>query len=272
MIKISKEKIHEIAGMLASSSMCYYNFETEEIIEVPDPEKTDDEIMGMWVDVFKFIRKERKKLIEFCALDSYEQFGIMKNFANSVDDVKFQSKLFYALQHSKPFRNFRDIVDFAVNYRQKWYDFRQKAYEEYVKMVLDGYNFEEFGVTDDVEDNFDYVTKMDVRFAHLEKIDVPLIVEECKDKWYNETLTEVNSSFVRLGIVEGEYHWHKHDEDDEFFFILEGQLLIDLEDRTIELNPLQGVTIPKGTPHRPRAPIKTVMLMLETNEIRPTGD
>jgi mannose-6-phosphate isomerase-like protein (cupin superfamily) len=82
----------------------------------------------------------------------------------------------------------------------------------------------------------------------------------------------VNDSVVRIGIVEGEYHWHKHDNDDEFFYVLQGQLLIDLEDSTIELNPNQGVTIPRGVKHRPRAPIKTVMLMVETSAIEPTGD
>lgn len=124
-----------------------------------------------------------------------------------------------------------------------------------------------------MENQFEkYVTLMDVRYKHLERIDVPQIVSEVKDKWWNQTLTEVNNSFVRLGIVEGEYHWHKHDNDDEFFYIIEGQLLIDLEDRTIELNPGQGVTIPKGVTHRPRAPKKTVMLMVETNGIVPTGD
>ncbi|MDQ3110070.1 MAG: cupin domain-containing protein [Bacteroidota bacterium] len=77
---------------------------------------------------------------------------------------------------------------------------------------------------------------------------------------------------MRIGIVECEYHWHKHDNEDEFFFVLEGQLLIDLQDRTIELNPNQGVTITKGVMHRPRAPKKTVMLIVETDSIRPTGD
>ena len=77
---------------------------------------------------------------------------------------------------------------------------------------------------------------------------------------------------MRIGIVQGEYHWHKHDNDDEFFFVLEGRLLIDLEDRTIELAPSQGVTISKGVMHRPRAPQKTVMLMVETSAIQPTGD
>ncbi|HYG50064.1 MAG TPA: cupin domain-containing protein [Flavobacteriales bacterium] len=123
-----------------------------------------------------------------------------------------------------------------------------------------------------MENEHPYVTKLDVKFRHLERIDINKEVAENPYKWFNQTLTEVNTSVVRLGIVEGEYHWHKHDNDDEFFYVVSGQLLIDLEDRTIELNPNQGVTIPKGVMHRPRAPKKTVMLMVETNEIQPTGD
>ncbi len=119
---------------------------------------------------------------------------------------------------------------------------------------------------------YPYVTKLDVRYNHLDMIDVPQIVRECKDKWFNQTLTKVNDSVVRIGIVQGEYHWHKHDNDDEFFYVLQGKLLIDLEGRTIELEPGQGVTIPKGLLHRPRAPEKTVMLMVETSAIQPTGD
>jgi mannose-6-phosphate isomerase-like protein (cupin superfamily) len=123
-----------------------------------------------------------------------------------------------------------------------------------------------------MEQQFNYVTKLDIKFDHLEKMDINQMVSTCKDKWFNQTLTKVNDSVVRLGIVEGEYHWHKHDDDDEFFFVLQGQLLIDLEDRTIELNPNEGVTITKGVMHRPRAPQKTVMLMVETSAIVPTGD
>jgi mannose-6-phosphate isomerase-like protein (cupin superfamily) len=123
-----------------------------------------------------------------------------------------------------------------------------------------------------MEKEYNYVTKLDIKFDHLELMDVNKMVQENPHKWYNETLTKVNDSVVRLGIVEGEYHWHKHDNDDEFFFVLEGQLLIDLEDKTIELNPGQGTTITKGVMHRPRAPKKTVMLMVETDTIQPTGD
>ena len=123
-----------------------------------------------------------------------------------------------------------------------------------------------------MEPAYPYVTRLDVKFDHLQKIDIPEMVKAYTDKWFNQTLTRVNDSVVRVGIVEGEYHWHKHDNDDEFFFVLEGRLLVDLEDRTIELNPGQGVTVTRGVVHRTRAPKKTVMLMVENHAIIPTGD
>jgi mannose-6-phosphate isomerase-like protein (cupin superfamily) len=118
---------------------------------------------------------------------------------------------------------------------------------------------------------FNYNQRMDIKYDHQELIDVNKVVEECTDKWFNQTLSKVNSSVVRIGIVEGEYHWHKHDNDDEFFFVLSGKLLIDLEDKTLELNPNEGATISKGVMHKTRAPHKTVMLMVETDTIDPIG-
>lgn len=123
-----------------------------------------------------------------------------------------------------------------------------------------------------MENNYPYETRLDVKYDHLELVDVPAIVKANQHKWFNQTLTKVNDSVVRVAIIEGEYHWHKHDNDDEFFFVLEGQLLIDLEDKTIALNPWEGFTIPKGIVHKTRALVKTVMLMVETSEIIPTGD
>lgn len=119
---------------------------------------------------------------------------------------------------------------------------------------------------------YQYNQLMDVKFQHQELIDISSIVDECRDRWFNQTLTRINDSVARIGIVEGEYHWHTHKDEDEFFFVLSGRLLIDLKDKTIELNPHQGVTISKGTEHRPRAPEKTVMLMVETAEIDPIGN
>lgn len=122
-----------------------------------------------------------------------------------------------------------------------------------------------------MNDRFDYNQRMDIKYPHHEVIDVPKIIEECTDKWFNQTLSKVNESVVRIGIVEGDYHWHKHDNEDEFFFVLSGKLFIDLKDKTIELNPNEGTTISKGVMHRPRAPKKTVMLMVESDSIDPIG-
>ena len=98
------------------------------------------------------------------------------------------------------------------------------------------------------------------------------LADSCRFRWYNQTLCQVNSSVVRLAVVEGEYHWHKHVDDDEFFYVLEGKLLIDLEGRTVELGPRQGMVVPKGMLHRTRALERTVMLMVENAGIIPTGN
>ena len=118
---------------------------------------------------------------------------------------------------------------------------------------------------------FPYVQKMNVLFQPLEIVDEQRVADDCEHKWFNQTLCQVNESVVRLGVVEGEYHWHKHDEDDEFFYVIEGRLVIDLEGQSLDLSPRQGVVIPKGTMHRPRAAKRTVILMVETNGIVPTG-
>ena len=120
--------------------------------------------------------------------------------------------------------------------------------------------------------SYPYATHLDVLFRHLQRIDVPGLVESVTDQWYNQTLCQVNGSVVRLGVMQGEYHWHKHDNDDEFFLTIEGQLLIDLEGRTVELNPGQGLVIPRGIVHRTRALKRTVILMVENAGIVPTGD
>jgi hypothetical protein len=119
---------------------------------------------------------------------------------------------------------------------------------------------------------YPYATFLNEYFEALELVDVPALVSACTDRWYNQTLCRVNDSVVRLGIMQGEYHWHKHDHLDEFFFVLEGQFLIDLEGRTVELMPRQGFVVPKGVVHRTRAPERAVILMVEGAGIVPTGD
>ena len=119
---------------------------------------------------------------------------------------------------------------------------------------------------------YPYATHLDIRYSPLELVNVPALVASCTDQWYNQTLCRVNNSVVRLGVVQGAYHWHKHDNEDEFFFVLEGHFLIDLEERTVELQPQQGFVVPKGVVHRTRAPERAVILMVENAAIVPTGD
>lgn len=117
-----------------------------------------------------------------------------------------------------------------------------------------------------------YSINTEVRFGPLELIDIPAMVEACQEDWFNQTLCRVNDCVVRLGIVRGKFHWHKHDEEDEFFYVVDGQLFVDLEDKTVELAAKQGLTVPKGVMHKTRAPQGAVILMLEGSGVIPIGD
>ena len=118
-----------------------------------------------------------------------------------------------------------------------------------------------------------YDTRLDIRYPPLEVVDVPALVDAVTHPWYNQTLCKVNDSVVRLGVFEkGDYHWHKHDEEDEFFYVVEGRFIVELENRVVELLPRQGFVVPRGVTHRTRAPERTVILMVEGAGIVPTGD
>lgn len=123
-----------------------------------------------------------------------------------------------------------------------------------------------------MNDETGYTINLDVKFGFLEVIDVPGLVAACQEQWYNQTLCQVNDCVVRLGVMQGEFHWHKHDEEDEFFFVLQGKFLIDLEDKTITLERHQGYAIPKGVVHRTRAPERTAVLMVEKSSVKPIGN
>ena len=118
---------------------------------------------------------------------------------------------------------------------------------------------------------FPYETRLNILHQPLEVIDEKALADACEYKWYNQTLCKVNDSVVRLGVIEGEYHWHQHEKDDEFFYVIEGRLLIDLDDRTIDLSKRQGFVVPRGVVHRTRAPERTIILMVENSSIMPTG-
>jgi len=117
-----------------------------------------------------------------------------------------------------------------------------------------------------------YSINLSVEYPPLETIDIGLEAAQCTEQWFNQTLTQVNDCVVRLGVLCGEFHFHKHDNEDEFFYVIEGRLCIDFEEQTVELAPKQGLTVPKGILHRTRAPQRTVVLMIEGAGVKPTGD
>lgn len=118
-----------------------------------------------------------------------------------------------------------------------------------------------------------YEIHLDDKFGSSKLIDADAEAAACAVHWFNQTLTTVNDALVRLGVFHGEFHWHKHDEQDEFFFVLEGELLLDIDHKeTHTLKRHQGYTVPKGVMHRTRAPERTVVLMIEQRGVIPTGD
>ncbi|MGB5913155.1 MAG: cupin domain-containing protein [Promethearchaeia archaeon] len=123
-----------------------------------------------------------------------------------------------------------------------------------------------------MSENNKYSIDLEIKFKPLEIIDIPKVIAECTKKWQNLSLCGVNDSVVRLAVIEGEFHWHKHEKEDEFFFVIDGLLLIDLEEKLVELRPNQGFTVPKGVRHRTRAPTRTSILLIEKSTINPKGD
>jgi mannose-6-phosphate isomerase-like protein (cupin superfamily) len=117
-----------------------------------------------------------------------------------------------------------------------------------------------------------YSINTEVKFPPLELIDVTKLAAACPEPWFNQTLCRVNDSVVRLGVLQGEFHWHKHDREDEFFYVVAGRFLIDLEGRSVELLPGHGFVVPRGVMHCTRAPERSVVLMIEAATVRPTGD
>jgi mannose-6-phosphate isomerase-like protein (cupin superfamily) len=118
----------------------------------------------------------------------------------------------------------------------------------------------------------EYSIHTDIKYQPLELEDIGQLADLCQEDWWNQSLCRVNDCVVRLGVFEGEFHWHKHDKEDEFFFVIDGELLVDLEDRTVNLSPRQGLMVPREIMHRTRAPKRTVVLMIEAATVAPTGD
>jgi mannose-6-phosphate isomerase-like protein (cupin superfamily) len=118
----------------------------------------------------------------------------------------------------------------------------------------------------------EYSIHTDIKYKPLELEDIGQLADICKERWWNQSLCRVNDCVVRLGVFEGEFHWHKHEKEDEFFYVIEGELLLDIEDHTVNLSARQGLMVPRAIVHRTRAAKRTVVLMIEAATVAPTGD
>ena len=126
----------------------------------------------------------------------------------------------------------------------------------------------------EIEDEcvMEYVINEDIKYKPMEVVELGKLVDACTETWWNQALCRVNDCVVRVGVFEGEFHWHKHENEDEFFYVIEGELLVDFEDRTVELKPREGIMVPRGVMHRTRAQRRAVVLMVEGCTVVPTGD
>jgi mannose-6-phosphate isomerase-like protein (cupin superfamily) len=123
------------------------------------------------------------------------------------------------------------------------------------------------------ENMTDYSIHTDIKYSPLEVVDAGKLANACKEPWWNQSLCQVNDSVVRLGVFQGEFHFHKHDKEDELFYVLEGKLWLDIEGReSVELSANQGMVVPRGVVHRTRAPERAVVLMVEAATVVATGD
>jgi mannose-6-phosphate isomerase-like protein (cupin superfamily) len=118
-----------------------------------------------------------------------------------------------------------------------------------------------------------YTIRDEPLFGALQTIDLPDLIDQVEEAWYNQALIRVDDVMVRLAVVQGEFHWHTHDNQDEFFLVLDGKLRVEVEAaEPVELQPKQAFTVPAGMRHRSAAPVRSSVLIIERVGTLPAGD
>lgn len=137
MIRLSSGQINEIAQELDAGLKCYVNKDSGEHKSILDWDYMDDS-EGFWQEELEKIQSEWSNYVIVEKMPSHLVFGIMEGFAASIENEEIRDRLFYALSRNKPFRNFKNEVDYREDIRQKWFAFKQNAYEDYVRQELAG--------------------------------------------------------------------------------------------------------------------------------------
>lgn len=106
----------------------------------------------------------------------------------------------------------------------------------------------------------------------IEKLAVRNLTKDIAEDWKNFAVTDVNDHVVRLSVLKRDFHWHSHEKSDEFFYVIEGKLYVDLEESATELSPGEMILIPKGVRHRTRSKARTITLCFEHKDNDVRGD
>ena len=143
MIKLTEKQIEEIADYLDSGLICLYNKKTKELITITEFDDYPDSDELNWDDILEFER-----------MNSNDSFDLMIYFVEQLNDCLLKEKLINVLNKSKPFKNFKFQIDNSDEYRQKWFDFKNRSYVEYVKLQLETINENEnsdFGIAEKID-------------------------------------------------------------------------------------------------------------------------
>ncbi len=106
----------------------------------------------------------------------------------------------------------------------------------------------------------------------IEKINLAAKLATFNEYWTPKIVGELNGQYVKVAKFKGEFVMHKHDAEDELFYVIDGQLFIQLEDKTLELNAGECVVIPRGVEHKPFAPKEVSVLLFEPKTTLNTGN
>ena len=139
-MELTEEQIEKIADELQTGMKVYVNIETTEIKSIIDFDSYIDAEEESWEEDIKEIEKNYDKYLEFEKMDSSESYRVMEDFTEMVEDEELRKRLELGLSLSKPFRNFKDIIDYEDENRKKWFAYKNARYIEYVKELLEMYN------------------------------------------------------------------------------------------------------------------------------------
>ena len=107
---------------------------------------------------------------------------------------------------------------------------------------------------------------------HMSVINIQQKFDLFSDQWSPKRIGELNGQQILLAKIQGEFVFHKHDDEDELFMVMKGQLTLELRDRSVVVDPGEFFIVPRGVEHKPTAEEETHLLLFEPLSTKHTGD